>query len=188
MAATSPQVVPPHGAAPRTTPLTERPERKLQKEQKRYSELSSAPPGECLRPLIPQMGHDRRCNRRIWAKDVLPACHTRACHADVLNACAVAHIAEPCPSGIDGPICHFRQKKSPTPMQRRASFSADGCTKAQRCKTAGPPRSKRRTEAKSRPLQALVKMLGRSIGMALAPCCWCRSVRKGLMEPESARA
>ena len=37
-------------------------------------------------------------------------------------------------------------------------------------------------------IQALVKMLGRSIGMALAPCCWCRSVRKGLMEPESARA
>ena len=135
-----------------------------------------------MRSLIPQMGHDCRRNRRIQRRIrargslVLPVCHRHAYRVDMLNACAAAHIANSCPSGIDG-LSATSGRKRARPHAEAGQFLSRWMYKSSAVQTAGPPRSKRRTEAKSRPLQALVKMLGRSIGMALVPCCWCRSAR-----------
>src|SRR6185503_6992145 len=71
-----------------------------------------------------------------------PWCYLCATRAHIVWTCLMLVRQRTLPTPVQAvymPYLPLQAEKEPAPMQRRASFSADGCTKAQRCKPLGHP-------------------------------------------------
>ena len=88
-----------------------------------------------------------------------PWCYLCATRAHIVWTCLMLVRQRTLPTPVQAvymPYLPLQAEKEPDPHAEAGQFLSRWMYKSSAVQTAGPPRSKRRTEAKSRPIQALV--------------------------------